>query len=258
MTLAATGAVAARLEPESMADWNTYVAAAESRMQRELDDGRRFLGTDFDDDAARSRQALLAGELVVGPLHASDAGGRPLTVRSAAVHHWRGGVFIPGATVTGIVDALSTTAPPVDRDVLKSTVLERGPGFMRVYLRIQRRKVITVVYNTEHLVRFRVYGATRQTSWSTATKIAEVDDPGMPTEHELSVGDDRGFLWKLNAYWRYELVPGGVIAECESISLSRDVPFVVRAIASPLVESAARESMERTLIALRARFSTTR
>jgi len=36
------------------------------------------------------------------------------------------------------------------------------------------------------------------------------------------VGDDRGFLWRLNAYWRYEQVAGGVIAECESITLSRD------------------------------------
>jgi hypothetical protein len=65
------------------------------------------------------------------------------------------------------------------------------------------------------------------------------------------VGDDRGFLWRLNAYWRYEAVPGGVIAECESVSLSRDVPFGLGLVAGPIIRSTARESMERTLESLR-------
>jgi hypothetical protein len=71
----------------------------------------------------------------------------------------------------------------------------------------------------------------------------------------LPIGDDRGFLWRLNAYWRYEEVAGGVLAECESISLSRDVPSLVRYFVGPLVESAARDSMERTLTTLRMRFA---
>jgi hypothetical protein len=35
---------------------------------------------------------------------------------------------------------------------------------------------------------------------STATKIAELADAGTPAEHELPPGEDRGFLWRLNAY----------------------------------------------------------
>jgi hypothetical protein len=46
-----------------------------------------------------------------------------------------------------------------------------------------------------------------------------------------------------------------VIAECESISLSRDVPPLVRYFVNPLIESTAEESMTRTLLALRARFA---
>jgi hypothetical protein len=82
-----------------------------------------------------------------------------------------------------------------------------------------------------------------------------VSDPDTPDERELPPGEDRGFLWRLNAYWRYEEVAGGVIAECESISLSREVPSFLRYLISPLVESTARESMERTLVTLRARFA---
>jgi len=82
-----------------------------------------------------------------------------------------------------------------------------------------------------------------------------VSDPDLPGERELPPGDDRGFLWRLNAYWRYEEVAGGVIAECESISLSRDVPSVLRYLVTPLVESTSRESMQRTLATLRSRFA---
>ena len=154
-----------------------------------------------------------------------------------------------------IVTQLQTGTSPRQEDVLQSRVLERGPDRMKVYLKLQRKKFVTVVYNTEHLVTFARHGGTRATSTSTATKIAEVADPDTPEERELPIGDDRGFLWRLNAYWRYEQTDGGVIAECESISLSRDVPAVVRYLVGPLVERTAKESMARTLLTLRTRFA---
>jgi hypothetical protein len=120
-----------------------------------------------------------------------------------------------------------------------------------VYLRLKRTRIVTVVYDTEHDVTFRRLGPARATSVSIATRIAEVEDPGTPGEQTRTPGDDHGFLWRLNAYWRYEQVQDGVIAECESISLSRSVPFVLRAIAGPLIEGTARESLEQTLTALR-------
>jgi hypothetical protein len=93
--------------------------------------------------------------------------------------------------------------------------------------------------------------ATRAISRSTAARIVEIEDAGSANERALPTGDDHGYLWKLNAYWRYEQVPGGVIVECESISLSRTVPVVVRYLVGPLIESTARESMEHTLQAVR-------
>jgi hypothetical protein len=71
----------------------------------------------------------------------------------------------------------------------------------------------------------------------------------------VPAGEDRGFLWRLNAYWRCQDVAGGAIAECESITLSRAVPFLVRFLVNPIVERTARESMERTLVAMRTRFA---
>ena len=42
-------------------------------------------------------------------------------------------------------------------------------------------------------------------------------------------GADRGFLWRLNSYWRYRQVGNGVQVDVLSLSLSRDVPWVVEA-----------------------------
>ena len=247
---------AERLEPASFAGWTVYVNATESRMTRELGDGHRFLGIDFDAAAASERAAVLGGQVLVRRLEMSGAGGRSVDVPSARVHHWRGVVFVPGVTLAELLAELRRNAPPAGRDdVLASRVLERGPDRMKVYLKLQRRKLVTVVYNTEHLVTFRTYGPARASTVSVATKIAELENPGTPEERERPQGDDRGFLWKLNAYWRYEQVAGGVIAECESISLSRDAPALVRYVVEPLIESTARESMERTLTAFRARFT---
>ena len=258
--ITALGAVvsAARLGPETSGGWSAYVSATEDRVRRELESPRGFLVMDFlepEEAAAGRRQVLDEGVVLMRKMQTSDSQGRRITVPGALVHHWRGAVFIPGVTVRQLLVELQSHAPEQE-DVLRSSILERGPDRMRVYMRLQRRKFVTATYNTEHVVTFTRFGATRAASVSTATRIAEVSDPDTPDERELPLGDDRGFLWRLNSYWRYEEVAGGVIAECESISLSREVPSFVRYVVSPLVESTARESMERTLLTLRARWRT--
>jgi hypothetical protein len=251
----AAGAVleAARLRPEAIDGWNRYVAAVERRRAREAQDGRRFLVMDFLPDAARDRRQVLGGGVVADAMEAYGAAGSSLDVPAALVHHWRGAVFLRGVSLQALVRALETEAPPTGPDVLASAVLGRGAGTMRLFLRLQRTRFVTVVYNTEHDVHFQIDGPGRASSRSVATRIREVADADTPEERELPAGDDRGFLWRLNAYWRYEAVPGGVIAECESVSLSRTIPFGLQYVAGPLIDSAARESVVRALEALRSR-----
>lgn len=98
---------------------------------------------------------------------------------------------------------------------------------------------------------YRRLGAGRAGARSVSTRIAELEDAGTPGEREKPVGHDRGYLWRLNAYWRYEAVDGGVLIECESVSLSRAVPVLLRPFVTGVVEGLARESLERTLAGLR-------
>ena len=244
-----------RLRSDTETGWTAYIAATDVRRAGEASRPDRFLAMAASPDAARHLHRVQSGAIVVEPVVTAARDGRTLTVPAAAVHHWRGAVFVPGATIAGIMHTLYTGPPLRTDDVLVASVLERRPDWLRVYLKVQRRKFVTATYHTEHVVAFRHHGASRAETSSVATRIAELDDVGTSGEHERPAGEDRGFLWRLNAYWRYEAVPGGVMAECESVTLSRPVPFVLRPAVAPLVDRTARESMERTLTAFRDAFS---
>lgn len=257
VTLVGGAAVgAATLRPESVAAWSTYIDATEARIAREVEQGSPFLATDLEADAAARRRDLSVGKILVDEVVTTDRQGEDIDMPSAMLHHWRGAVFIPGASLDQMLEELGTGAPGArQEDVLASRVLSRTPDATKIFLRVQRKKFVTVVYNTEHVVTFDRLGPTRATSHSTATRIAEVQDADTPGERELTPGHDRGFLWRWNAYWRYEQVPGGVIAECESVSLSRGIPTIFRVLVGRLIRSTAEESMARTLVTFRERFA---
>jgi hypothetical protein len=125
-------------------------------------------------------------------------------------------------------------------DVLDARVLRQDADSLDLFLRITRSQIVTATFDTEHHVRYARLGPARATATSVSTRITELGRGG----------GDRGFLWRLNAYWRYEAIDGGVLIECESVSLSRTVPALLRPVAGPIVRSFARESMSRTLTAL--------
>jgi putative flippase GtrA len=251
-------ASAAELSPETLQAWRRYVATTEARVDRELRSPNGFLACDFLGEGERTtvRAAARDGSVVVR--NVGGQGGAGIDIPAGTIHHWRGMVFIPGATVD---EVLHTVADPTgvrahrQEDVLEARVLSRSPNGLRLFLKLQRRVIVSATYNTEHDVSYRAHGTGRASSRSVATRISEVVNAGEPDEHERPRGEDRGFLWGLNSYWRYQAVPGGVLVELESLTLSRGVPWGVGAVVRPLVDQVARESMTRTLTALRARFA---
>jgi hypothetical protein len=250
---------AATLEPHTARAWAAYVAATEARIERELADGRRFLVQDFDQDRQARRRGVLAGDVKVGEMETTDESGRTVSVPDGIIHHWRGSVFVPGVTLDNLLTRLEHPSErgPHQEDVLALRVLERHAGQLRLFIKMTRTKIVTVTYNTEHDVVYRRHGQRRASSRSVATKIAEVDAAGTAAEREKPQGEDRGFLWRLNSYWRYEEVDSGVIVELESVTLSRTVPLGLRVLVEPLIDRVARESMGRTLGNLRGTYATT-
>ncbi len=252
-------ASAADLSPGTMKAWRDSVDAVERRIANEIYSPKGFLAMDFLDAtrASREREAALSGEILVVRIKTRDEEGRPIPVPGGEIHHWRGAVFIPGITLENLLARLENPSPSDSRqeDVLESAVLEKGPGRLKLYFKLQRSKIVTVRYNTEHLVQYRRHSKTRASSSSVAVKIAEIERLGDNTEREKPEGHDRGFLWRMNSYWRYEQANGGVMVECESMTLSRSVPPVVEYLARPIINRVARESMRRTLECMRSRMT---
>jgi putative flippase GtrA len=254
----ASPAHAAELKSKTVQAWNTYVAATERRIDRELASDQGFLVLDFlpAGETAEARRALMAGEVLVSDMKTLDSTGEEIDVPDGMIHHWSGAVFIPDVTVEEVMARVSNPnqEDTKQQDVLASEVLERGPGYLKMYLKLQRKKFVTVTFNTEHMVRYQWHGEGRASSSSATTRIAEVTDVGEPTESEKPEGNDSGFLWRLNSYWRYQQVDDGVIVELESLSLSRTVPMILKPVVSPLIRSAAKGSVDRTLSSMRERF----
>jgi hypothetical protein len=249
---AVTTGVAATLGSETLAAWDAYVAATEARIERELRSTAGFLVQDFTPSAASARNQVLTGGVLVSEMQ-TTAGGRDITVAGGTIQHWRGSIFLPGVTRDGLLARLQNPSEsgPHQEDVLALRVLNRRPDALKLFIRMTRRKIVTVTYDTEHQVTYRRHGSTRASSRSVATKIAEIDAAGTPDERARPVGDDRGFLWRLNSYWRYEQVNGGVIVELESLTLSRAVPLGLGYIVDPIIDRVARESVTRTLQSLK-------
>jgi hypothetical protein len=240
--LSACLASAAELKLETVAAFDRYVRAAEARIDGRLH-GPGFL---WADDSTARLKALRDGQVVVEPV----AGQGDVPVAGGLIHDWIAAVFVPGATL----ERTLVTVQDYDRDkithrpeVIDSKLLGRDGNHFHIYLRLMKKKALTVVLNTEHDVLYSAIDGRRCHSRSYSTRIAEVSDPGTSGERERPVGNDHGFLWRLDSYWRFEERDGGVYVECEAISLTRDVPAGLGWLIEPIVRQLPADSLANTL-----------
>jgi hypothetical protein len=252
-------ASAARLEPETLAAWEVYKTLTEARIERELTGGKGFLVRDFLEP--REQQQILSrirsGVYVQRMSTSSEEGGK-IDIPRGLVHHWYGTTFLPGAKVSDLIAWVQDYDRHEDYydEVEQSRLLSRDEEVFEIFLRLRRKKIVTVHYNTEHEVAYRKLGPGRVASRSEARKIAEIESPGTSREQEKPAGDDQGFLWRLNSYWRFQQEEDGVTVELESVSLSRTIPLPVRWMVEPIINDVPRESLEAALLPMREALTT--
>jgi hypothetical protein len=261
MGMTGSPVMGAQLQEKTLTAWDVYVRLTEERIKEELNSSTGFLAQDFQSvpKAQMERDAVLSGKILVEKMKTLNPKGRKIKVPAGTLHHWRGSAFIPDVDLETVLAQVRNPARQKDlqEDVLESRILEENDDSLRLYLKLVRSKIVTVTYNTEHLIEYQRHGEGLASSRSIATKIAELEDTGTPSEREKPEGKDHGFLWKLNSYWRYQQVDGGVLVECESLTLSRGVPVILAPFVKPIITDVARESMQRTLSSMRDRFATT-
>jgi putative flippase GtrA len=249
------------LKAKTASDFAKYVAAVEARRTRDITDHEPFLDIERQSPAelARTIARLKRGEVIVTRGVARDDSSNEVSIQGGLINHWRGTVFVPHVKLDAMLKVLQE--PQTDKhkqeDVLSSRVLSRDGDSQKVLLRLRRTKFVTVVYDTEYDVTYKRVGSDRAWSNSISTKVVEIENAGTPRERALPEGNDSGFLWRLNTYWRYKQLDDGVLVEIESLTLSRSLPAFIGPLIRPIVTSTARESMTRTLASVRARFATT-
>jgi hypothetical protein len=239
---------AVTLASHTIAAFDRYVAETERAAAGSLTQDSGFLWIDAA-GRERERAALRNGQLVISRLETKIAG-RTIDVPDGIIHHWMGVVFVPGATLERAVallqdyDRHAAVYPP---NVARSKLLARDGDTFRMHLRFYTKKVLTVVVNSEHEARFARPAPGRAYSRIVSTRIAEVDDPDGPAEREKPVGRDGGYLWRLNSNWRFLERDGGTYIQCESITLTRSVPFALAMIVKPFITGIPKETLTFTL-----------
>lgn len=172
-------------------------------------------------------------------------------VEDGLIHDWVAGYFAPGVTADGIRSVLAQYDRYPDiysPEVLKAEVLTPRNGMRRLQMRVVKKKILTVVLDTEYEVESLKVRPTTFVSRSRSSRIWEVENAGEPGERRREPGTGYGFLWALNSYWYIEDRAGGVYVECRAVSLTRNVPRGLGWAIKPMITSLPRESLEKTLL----------
>jgi len=248
-------ASATELKPEAARGFDRYLQLSQQRMEGSTGTGA-FLWVDSLPDARRSdaHARLSRGEVVTDRVETRDSEGQ-IHTPGAMIHDWVSTVFIPGTSLQKVL----STVQDYDRHrtyyspaVTRSKILAHHGDDFKIYLRLTRKKIVTVVLDTEYRIHYQRLDANRVQSTSFSTSIAEVEHAGEPDETQLPAGKDHGFLWRMDSFWRFYQADGGVYVQCEAISLTRDIPLGLNWLIKPFIESVPRESLEFIMQATRA------
>jgi len=242
------------LKPETVVAFDRYIRVTEARMQDDLNNGG-FLVIDRLPPSREPEACdrIRKGEIYIQQLHTREDGSA-IEIPSGLIHHWTAVIFVPGKTLSQAVAVLQDYAAHQDiykPEIRRSQLLEDTGDDAKVYLQFHVKSIVTAVFNADFDVRYNHPDATRYESASRSTRVAEVKNSGKRDEEELPVGHDRGFLWRMNSYWRVEEKDGGVYLQNETIVLTRRVPTIMAWIVNPILDSLPRALLNKLLFGTR-------
>src|SRR5579864_3218556 len=236
-----------QLEPPTLQAFDAYVVQAETEMEQTLHGSEAFLWSQQSPERA---QNVVRGKVVAQ----FWSGPGPVKVPSGLIHDWIAAAFIPASTIKQILAVIQDYDHHkniYNPEVVDSKLIRRDGNDFQIYLRLLKKKIITVVLDSDHEVHYRPVDRTRWVCRSYTTRIAEVENAGRPDERILPPDTGYGFLWRLYSYWRFEERDAGVVVECRAISLTRDVPLGLGWAIEPIIQKLPKESLINTLEATR-------
>ena len=225
---------AQRLKPETISEFACYVQSAESRM------AARTTFLLIDAEATRAEQ-LTRGDK---PYTVPGNGSNPHKIQGAMMYDWVGTIFIPGATAARTVKMLQDYDHRAEyfADVVASSKLQCRTGEDRFGFTM-RIKEPTVADSENDVVWERV----DDHRWRCRSYSGDVRE----------IGKQKGYLYRLNSYWRFAETKDGVFVEGETITLSGEFSSFMRTLGS-LAGVNPEKSLKRTLSSMREAVSSKR
>jgi hypothetical protein len=221
------GLDAQQLKPETVHDFECYVAAAEQRMAAR----QAFLLADSD--------STLNGQLVGNHRIQTVAGNgaNPHKVAGGLIFDWIGSVFIPGATLDRTLRMLQDydhRAQYFSETMSASKLLcRKGENQFHYSMRLKEPAVIDV----ENDVIWERVDPHRWRCRSYSTNVR-------------AVGKDKGYLRRLYSYWRFAEGENGVYVEGETITMSDQFSSLMRGLGS-MMGINPEKSLKRSLESMR-------
>jgi len=242
------------LKPKTLEAFDEYIRQAEQSMEPTLHGRSAFLWSDLNSERA---QQVRQGE-VLAQLWTGDGAAK---VPNGLIHDWVGAVFVPDTSVEralAMVQNYDNHKNIYAPEVIDSRLVSRDGDDFKIFLRLLKKKIITVVLDTDHDVHYSQVAAKRWFCRSFTTRIVEVEDAGTPKERIQAPDTGYGFLWRLYSYWKFDEKNGALVVECRAISLTRDIPLGLGWIIEPIIRNLPQESLVQTLEATRRGLQTAR
>lgn len=235
------------LKQDTLLAYTNYIREAEAGLEETFGGKKPFLWSDGDAGRVQQvRKGLTLAELWSGK--------GPIKVAHGLIHDWIGATCVTGTTMgktLALIQDYDNHKNIYQPEVIDSKLIRRRGNNFQVYLRLRKKKIVTVILDTDHDVRYSSLDPTRWCCRSATTRISEVEDAGKPAERVRAPDTGHGFLWRLNSYWRFQARDRSVYIECRAISLSRDVPKGLGWMIEPIIDKLPKESLKATLEATR-------
>jgi hypothetical protein len=233
------------LKPRTLEVFVDYIRNAEREMETSLSGRSAFLWSDCSLERVQHvRQGNIVAQLWRGEW--------PVKIPNGLIHDWVGAALAPNVSVErvlGLVQNYDNHKNIYQPEVIDSKLIAQDGNDFKIFLRLLKKKIVTVVLDTEHDVHYSAVEARRWFCRSYTTRIAEVEDAGTMKERVLEPDTGYGFLWRLYSYWKFDEKKdgNGVHIECRAISLTRDIPAGLGWIIEPIIRKLPQESLIHTL-----------
>ncbi len=210
--------------------------------------GEHFL---WFDDSPEIRARLLAGAIMAQPVQGNGV----VAIPGGLIQDWIGAVFVPDTALKNVLEVVQNY--PRHPEIYKPDVVDvkvqshAGDDFLIRTRVVKSKFLISDVLDIDNEIHFASLGEKRTYSRSASRRVVEIANAGKHNEHELAPGHDRGLMWRINGYWFFEESDGGVFITCESITLTREIPFLMAKLLSPILHELPEEALKSSLMQTR-------